>query len=80
MNWMSPLRRLATWHDSATLVSARIALAGINDSWSIALIGKNLTDEVTHVWRNDVPVTNSNSYFAVPERPRSFAIQARYRF
>ena len=36
-----------TWHDSATLVNARIALASINDTWTIALIGKNLTDEET---------------------------------
>jgi iron complex outermembrane receptor protein len=69
-----------THHDSATKVNARIALATVADSWSIALIGKNLTDETTHVWRNDVPTTDSNSYFAVPERPRSIAIQARYRF
>jgi outer membrane receptor protein involved in Fe transport len=69
-----------TRHDSATKVNARIALASVDDTWSVALIGKNLTDETTHVWRNDVPTTNSNSYFAVPERPRSIAIQARYRF
>ena len=41
---------------------------------------KNLTDEETMVWRNDVALTNSGSYFGVPERGRSLAIQARYRF
>ena len=70
----------ATIHDSSTQVAARIALASINDTWTVALIGKNLTDEETYVWRNDVALTASNSYFAVPERPRSVAIQARYRF
>lgn len=69
-----------TRHDSATKVNARIALASVDDTWSVAILGKNLTDETTHVWHNDVPTTNSNSYFAVPERPRSIAIQARYRF
>ncbi|MGI9287586.1 MAG: TonB-dependent receptor domain-containing protein, partial [Pseudomonadales bacterium] len=69
-----------TGHDSATKVNARIALASTADTWSIALIGKNLTDKTTHVWHNDVPVNASNSYFAVPERPRSIAIQGRYRF
>ena len=69
-----------TKHDANTRVNARIALASVDDSWSIALIGKNLTDEETRVWNNDVPTTASNSYFGVPERPRSFAIQARYRF
>ena len=67
-------------HDSATKVNARIGLASSGDTWSIALIGKNLTDKTTQVWKNDVPVSNSNSYFAVPERPRSVAIQVRYRF
>jgi iron complex outermembrane receptor protein len=69
-----------TKHDDYTLVNARIALSSADGQWSVALLGKNLTDETTHVWRNDVPLTASNSYFAVPNRPRSVAIQARYYF
>jgi len=70
----------STVHDDATKVNARIALASLDDSWSVAIIGKNLTDEDTQMWKNDVPTTDSNSYFGIPERPRSIAIQARYRF
>lgn len=69
-----------TRHDAATIINARIALSGIDKGWSVALIGKNLTDEKTYVWNNDVPLTNSNSYYALPQRPRSIAVQARYRF
>ncbi|AQA19271.1 hypothetical protein BST95_14485 [Halioglobus japonicus] len=69
-----------TKHDAATFINARIALTGNDDTWSLALVGKNLTDEKTYIWRDDLPVTNSNSYYAVPERPRSIALQARYRF
>ncbi|MEH6610669.1 MAG: TonB-dependent receptor [Halioglobus sp.] len=69
-----------TLHDSSVRVNARIALASVDDTWSIALVGKNLTDEENRVWNNDVPLSDSNSYFGVPERPRSLAIQARYRF
>lgn len=69
-----------TEHDSSTKVNLRIALASIDDVWSLALVGKNLTDEETMVWKNDVALTNSGSYFGVPERGRSLAIQARYRF
>jgi iron complex outermembrane receptor protein len=69
-----------TEHDDFTKWNARIALNGEDDKWSVALIGKNLTDETTHVWRNKVAVQNSNTYFGIPERPRSVAIQARYRF
>jgi outer membrane receptor protein involved in Fe transport len=69
-----------TEHDAATKINLRIALASVDDTWSLAIIGKNLTDEKTLVWQNDVALTNSNTYFGVPERGRSFAIQARYRF
>jgi len=69
-----------TKHDDATIVNARIALTSVDRDWSVALIGKNLTDEKTSIWNQDVPFSNSNSYFALPNRPRSIAIQARYRF
>ncbi len=69
-----------TKHDAVTKLNMRIALASVDDTWSVALVGKNLTDEKSRVWNNDVPTTNSNSYFGVPERTRSIAIQARYRF
>ncbi len=69
-----------TKHDDVTIINARIALATVNNTWEVALLGKNLTDETTHYWKNDVPLTGSNSYFALPERPRSIALQARYRF
>ena len=69
-----------TQHDSATLVNARVALTGDDNRWSLALIGKNLTDETTYIWNNDVPITNSNSYYGLPNRPSSLAVQARYRF
>ena len=69
-----------TVHDSNVRVNARLALAAIDDRWSVALIGKNLTDEETRLWSNDVATTASNTYFGIPERPRSVSIQARYRF
>jgi iron complex outermembrane receptor protein len=69
-----------TKHDDATIVNARIALTSVDRDWSVALIGKNLTDKKSNIWNNDVPFTNSNSYFGLPNRPRSIAIQARYNF
>ena len=58
----------------------RIALQRTDQAWSVAFLAKNLTDERIAVWQNDTTVKDSNSYFAVPERPRVYAIQARYRF
>ena len=69
-----------TKNDGTTIFNARIALANVDRSWTVALIGKNLTDEKSNIWNNDVPITNSNSYFGLPNRPRSIAVQARYRF
>ena len=69
-----------TKNDGTTIFNARIALASVDRSWTVALIGKNLTDEKSNIWNNDVPITNSNSYFGLPNRPRSIAMQARYRF
>ncbi len=69
-----------TKHDDAIILNARIALTSSQRNWSLALIGKNLTNEKTTIWNQDVPISNSNSYFALPNRPRSIAVQARYQF
>lgn len=69
-----------TKHDALTTFNARIALANVDRTWTVALIGKNLTDEKSNIWNNDVPITDSNSYFGLPNRPRSIAVQARYSF
>jgi iron complex outermembrane recepter protein len=69
-----------TEHDASTRINARIALVSTDGTWEVALLGKNLTDEKTYFWKNDVAVTDSNSYWGAPERPRSFALQGRYNF
>ncbi len=69
-----------TLHESTTQLNLRVGIGSIDGTWSVAIVAKNLTDEETMVWRNDVALTNSNSYFGVPERPRSIAIQGRYSF
>jgi len=70
----------STLHGSNLRFNARVAVTSVDEIWSVALIGKNLTDESSRVWNNDVPTTASNSYYGIPERPRSFAVQGRYRF
>jgi iron complex outermembrane receptor protein len=67
--------------DSFWKLNARIGLGDVDDSWDIALVGTNLTDEEIVTFANDVPLTGpSNTYFAIVERPVTVAIQARYRF
>jgi iron complex outermembrane receptor protein len=69
-----------TKHDGATKVNAHSAIAIVDETYVVALAGKNLTEEDTQRWRSDLLLSNSNSYFAIADRPRSAAIQARYRF
>ncbi|MGI9287262.1 MAG: TonB-dependent receptor [Pseudomonadales bacterium] len=69
--------------DSYVKVNARIQLASIEQTWSIALLGKNLTDEETTTWGNDVPLAGQGfgeTYFQHIDPPRSVEIQARYQF
>jgi len=55
---------------------ARIQLAGAT-GWSVALVGKNLSNEKTSMWVNDVPFFRG-AQFAAIDPPRSIGIQARY--
>jgi outer membrane receptor protein involved in Fe transport len=69
--------------EAFTKINARISLADIDGTWSIALLGKNLTDKTTSGWGNDIPLGTQgfdNSYFQVIDAPRSYEIQAVYNF
>jgi iron complex outermembrane receptor protein len=64
-------------------INARIEIGSYEGNWSIALLGKNLTDEATTTWGNDVPLAGqgfSQTYFQHINPPRSYEVQARYRF
>jgi len=67
--------------DSVTRINARIALE--SDSWSVALVGKNLTDEDIGSYATSTPlarILGTPSYTTYMERPRTIAVQAMYRF
>ena len=69
--------------DSFNKLNARIELASLDGVWSIALLGRNLTDEETSTWGNDIPLGQfgfAGSYFQMMDAPRSYEIQARYSF
>lgn len=62
-----------------TIFNGRIALAAADDSWQIALTGKNLTDR--EVFSYAAPVTQSNGgLFVNMMRPRTLGIEGQYRF
>jgi iron complex outermembrane receptor protein len=68
---------------SFTKFNARLELTGGEGQWSLALLGRNLTDETTTTWGNDVPLGSfgfNGTYFQIIDAPRSFEFQARYNF
>ena len=63
-------------------LNGRIAFAG-NDQWQISLVGKNLTNEKTFMWGNDIPLGSlgfRGSYFKLIDPPRTFEITGRINF
>ena len=61
----------AVAQDSFTKINARIALLSLEDTWSVALLGKNLTDKATTTWGNDVPLASqgfSETYLSAYRR------------
>jgi len=67
--------------DETTLVDARIALNGRNDRWSVALWGKNLTDEVYYPAATTVGAAAMGvPGLAFPGQPRTYGIDFRYSF
>ena len=68
--------------DSFAKLDASIAMTSPDDTWQFSLIGKNLTDETTFHFANDIPLSNilGNNYQTYVDPPRTIALQARYRF
>jgi iron complex outermembrane receptor protein len=67
--------------DGVTRINARLALEG--DAWSLALVGKNLTDEDVSSYATNTPLSGAlgtPSYTSYMERPMTVAVQAQYRF
>ncbi len=62
-----------------TQFNARIGFRADDDSWSIMVFGRNLTDEVVLVTAADAPLADGSHIGAV-EPPRSFSIEATVRF
>jgi outer membrane receptor protein involved in Fe transport len=62
----------------------RFAIMDIDEQWEIALLGRNIFDQEIVSYANDVPLSTSqlgaSSYYGFFERPRSWALQLKYRF
>ena len=81
----------ATVQDSYAKLDARLAVGPSDGKWSIAIVGRNLTDKTTANFINDLTFFNANgaplagnprsgSYFYLTEPPRTISIQGTVRF
>jgi outer membrane receptor protein involved in Fe transport len=87
---LSPLMYFTSWYYQSSTADDLIRQSGFakfdlrlgvgpqNESWEIALIGKNLTDKATAGFRQTVSGANG-SVSALAERPRSIALQITFR-
>jgi iron complex outermembrane receptor protein len=67
--------------DAYTMINARLALEA--EAWSVALVGRNLTDEEVRSWVNDTPLASTFSapaYTGYMMRPRTVALQLILNF
>ncbi|MDJ0879989.1 MAG: TonB-dependent receptor [Halieaceae bacterium] len=65
--------------DSFTKVNASIIFGPDSGDWDVSLVGKNLTDEDTYSYVNDMPLFNGARQGRL-DAPRSYAVRGRYRF
>jgi outer membrane receptor protein involved in Fe transport len=65
--------------DSFIKVNASVSIGPNNGKWDVALVARNLTDEQTFSYANDMPLF-SGTHFGLVQRPRTFAIRGRLNF
>ena len=68
-----------TVQDSFTKVNASVVFGPLDGKWDVSLITRNLTDEETFSYANDVPLF-PDSHFVGVESGRTIAVRGRYRF
>lgn len=67
------------WIDAYTKVDMRVGLAPIDGNWEVALIGRNLTDEMTANFGYNVPLI-SGAYVQGVDPGRTIAVQLKAAF
>ena len=64
-----------------TKLDARVALGDPNGRWEVALLARNLTDEVYGAWYEPLVGAGLNTgWFATTARPRQLGLQLRLGF
>jgi len=64
--------------DAYTTVNARLSLD--SEDWSVALVGKNITDKEIVTYAGKVPLAPAGTEYGFVKRPRTVAVEGKYRF
>ena len=59
--------------------NARVGLTNVDNSWELAIYGRNLTDEATMSYTVDAPLS-AGLYANDREEPRVVGLQANFKF
>ncbi len=73
---LNPLNSQAPY----TRYDARLAIHDSRDKWEIALIGRNLSNQVIVTQAFNTPLLNNNSHVVMIAPPRTIAIEAMIRY
>jgi iron complex outermembrane receptor protein len=65
--------------DSYAKFNALLAIESASSNWEVGVLAKNLTNEKTTHWANDVPLS-PGSFYTYLDRPRTVTLFARYSF
>ncbi|HWM28460.1 MAG TPA: hypothetical protein VNQ14_08385, partial [Woeseiaceae bacterium] len=67
--------------ESFTKLDARVAIGDADGRWEVALVGRNLTDEIYSAWYEPLVGAGLNTgWFATTARPRQLGVQLRLGF
>lgn len=74
---LSNINLAAFSYEDYQVLNGRISIGSAEQTWDVALVGRNLTDE--EYWANATG-DDLGSFISVPTRPMSYAVEATYRW
>ena len=74
---LSNINLAAFSYEDYQVLNGRISIGSVEQTWDVALVGRNLTDE--EYWANATG-DDLASFTSIPTRPMSYAVEATYRW
>lgn len=65
--------------DAFAKINARIQFGDNDQSWYVSIIGKNITNEITSSWGNDIPLS-PGGFAQFVDPPRSIELALNWKF